>query len=144
MRDDELLAQVDAAFAALDPVPAGVLSAGRSAIGMRIPGAVLAELTTEQDPASAGIRGEARLLTFACQQARVELEVLDGEDLLELAGQVHHPGPAKVIVRHPDGELTGSADRDGRFIVSQVPAGLVSLVFHWPDATSVVTSWIRL
>lgn len=144
MRDDELLAWVEAAFAEMDPVPAGVLSAGRSAIGLRVPGAVLAELTAEQDPVSAGIRGEARLLTFACQEARVELEVLGGGDRLELAGQVHRPGPAEVIVRHPDGKLSGSADRDGRFIVSRVPAGLVSLVFRWPDATSVVTSWIHL
>ena len=30
------------------------------------------------------------------------------------------------------------------FALSGVPAGPVSLLFHLPDATSVVTSWIRV
>jgi hypothetical protein len=140
MTDDELLAQVDAAFAVLDPMPEAVPDAGRAALGWRVPGAALAELSADQDAGAAGIRGGARLLTFEAPGARVEFEVLD----TELAGQVERPGPAEVVVRCPSGLLAASTDRHGRFVVSPVPSGLVSLVFTWPDATSVVTSWVRL
>jgi hypothetical protein len=140
--DDELLAQVHAAFTALDPVPGALPQAGRAALGWRTPGAVLAELCADQDASTAGIRGGARLLTFSCPEARVEFEVLDAE----IAGQVERAGPrpAEVLVRHPAGGLATTTDRHGRFTVSPVPSGPVSLVFRWPDATSVVTSWVRL
>lgn len=149
MTDDELLAQVNEAFTMLDPTPSGVLDAGRAALGWRVPGAVLAELSADRDAAAAGLRGGTRLLTFTCPEGleglegpegQVEFEVLE----FEIAGHVAREGQAEVLVRHPSGQLASRTDRHGRFIVSSVPSGLVSLVFSWPDATSIVTSWVRL
>lgn len=140
MTDDELLAQVNEVFTTFDPMPSAVQDAGRAALGWRVPGAVLAELSADRDAAAAGLRGGARLLTFTCSTGQVEFEVLD----LEIAGRVDREGPAEVLVRHPSGHLASRTDRHGRFIVSPVPAGFVSLLVTWPDATAIVTSWVRL
>jgi hypothetical protein len=147
--DEELLARVRDAFAELEPVPARVLAAGRAAFAFREPGSVLAGLTGDHDAAAAGLRGSglggtARLLTFAGPDIEVEIEVTGSGADREIAGRVAPPGPARIRVRHPDGELTCQADRTGHFALPAVPAGLVSLVFRLPDATSIVTSWVRL
>jgi hypothetical protein len=144
MTDEELMAAVQQAFAELDPVPAEVLAAGRAAFDCREPGAALADLTADHGAAAAGVRSGARLLTFAGPDAEVEIEVTGSGADREIAGRLEPPGPARIRVRHPDGEVVARADRTGHFAVSAVPAGLVSLVFRLPDATSIVTSWVRL
>jgi hypothetical protein len=146
--DEELLARVRDAFAELEPVPTQMLAAGRAAFALREPGAVLADLTGDHGAAAAGLRGSglgtARLLTFAGPDIEVEIEVTGNGAAREIAGRLAPPGPARIRVRHPDGELACQADRTGHFALPAVPAGLVSLVFRLPDATSIVTSWVRL
>jgi hypothetical protein len=142
--DEELMARVQEAFAELEPVPAEALAAGRAAFACREPGATLADLTADHDAAAAGVRSSSRLLTFAGPDAEVEIEVTGSGADREIAGRLVPPCPARIRVRHPDGEVATRADRTGHFAVSAVPAGLVSLVFRLPDATSIVTSWVRL
>lgn len=144
MDDDALLAEVRAAVTAADPVPERVLAAGEAAIACRVPAAVPADLVADSRPATAGLRGGSRLLTFDGAGLAVEIEVTgDGRDR-ELTGRLFPPVPAQVRVRHPGGELRARADRTGHFVVPGVPAGLTSLVFRLPDATSIVTSWVHL
>jgi hypothetical protein len=142
--DEELMARVREVFGALEPVPVEVFAAGRAAFAHREPGAALADLTGDHEAAAAGVRSGSRLLTFAGPDAEVEIEVTGSGTDREISGRLAPPGPARIRVRHSDGELAALADRTGHFAVSAVPAGLISLVFRLPDATSIVTSWVRL
>jgi hypothetical protein len=59
-------------------------------------------------------------------------------------GQLAPASAAEVILRSPEGERGTRADEAGSFALSGVPAGVVSLLFRLTDATSIVTSWIRV
>ncbi|HEU5160709.1 MAG TPA: hypothetical protein VFU43_27175 [Streptosporangiaceae bacterium] len=152
MTDDEtLLERVGAAFDALDPVPAQVRDAALAALASRRPGAALAELSADSaegvpDGTAAGVRREhgARLLIFTGPGVTVEVEVTGAGAGRELAGRLDPPAPAAVSVRHRHGEVAARADRAGHFVVPAVPAGPISLVFELTDASSIVTSWVRL
>ncbi|MFG2003116.1 hypothetical protein ACGFNU_28550 [Spirillospora sp. NPDC048911] len=165
MNEAELLVHLRAAFHALDPIPADVLAAGRSAITWRRPGAVLAELADDRsrplgtdvrgtDVRGADVRGAdargavTRLLTFAGAELAVEIEVTgtDGTGR-ELTGRLVPAADAHVRVRHlvhAHEELSARTDRAGQFVLPVIPEGLVSLEFRLSDATSIVTSWVRL
>ncbi|KAB2346495.1 hypothetical protein [Actinomadura rudentiformis] len=150
MNEDELLVRLRAAFQALDPIPEDVLAAGRSAITWRRPDAALAELADDHNrPLPAGVRGvTTRLLTFAGTELSVEIEVTGTErSNRELTGRLVPACDAHVRVRHltyAHDVLSTRTDKAGQFVLPRVPEGLVSLEFHLSDATSVVTSWVRL
>ncbi|HEY8479161.1 MAG TPA: hypothetical protein VIL71_04945 [Spirillospora sp.] len=149
MNDDELMEGVRRAFEVLDPVPDDVLAAARAAIAWRTPFATLAEPAQDRETRpAAGVRGEtARVLTFTCPGATVEIEVAERGRDREITGRLVPASSGVVQVRHPglprEG-ITARADGDGMFWVPRVPAGLVSLVLRLDDGTSVVTSWVRL
>jgi hypothetical protein len=137
--DDERL--TEALRAAFPPVPEHVLALGRAAFAWFEPDAALATLTSETLAAPAGVRGGgSRLLTFVGARVSVEIEVCGQE----IVGQLAPPAPAEVILRSPAGEHGTRTDEAGAFALSGVPAGAVSLLFRLADATSVVTSWIRV
>lgn len=147
MNEKPLLDELRAAFDRLDPVPNGVLAAGRSALSWREPSAALAELTGEANRELAGARSTSglRLLTFRAPGRTVEVEISGAGQGLALTGRLAPATVADVRLRHPrSGERSARADERGRFRLTDVPEGLVSLVFHLPDASCVVTSWIRL
>jgi hypothetical protein len=136
--DDELCALLRGLF---PPVPDHVLALGQAAFSWFEPGAALATLTSETLGAPTGVRGEgSRLLTFAGGRVSVEIEVYGRE----IAGQLAPPSAAEVVLRSPGGERGTWTDEAGAFALTGVPAGLVSLLFRLADATSVVTSWIRV
>ena len=148
--NDDLLARVRATFHALDPVPAEVLAAARSALAWRVPGAELAELTASPAApgSAAGVRGPAapRTVTFAASRIVIELEIDGTGDGHEIAGRLAPPVPAEVRVRHlavPE-QPGARTDPAGHFALPALPEGLVSLAFLLPDGSSIVTSWIRL
>ena len=62
----------------------------------------------------------------------------------ELVGQLAPPSAAEVILRSPVGDRGTRTDEAGAFALSGVPSGVVSLLFRLADATSVVTSWVRV
>jgi hypothetical protein len=125
---------------ALPPVPERVLALGNTAFAWFEPVAALATLTS-QTISTPGVRGDgSRLLTFAGARVSVEIEVCGRE----IVGQLAPASAAEVILRSPSGERGTRTDEAGSFALSGVPDGLVSLLFHLPDATSVVTSWIRV
>jgi hypothetical protein len=152
MIDDEiLLARLRDAYAAVDPIPDDVRLMARVAFGWRRPDAALARLAVDSaERAPAGIRGQGpagdgrRQLVFTGDDVAVEIEVTaDGADR-EIVGRLAPPAPADIAVRHLAGEVAARADPAGHFVVPVVPAGPVSLVFLLADATSIVTSWVRL
>jgi hypothetical protein len=123
------------------PVPEHVRALGYAAFAWFEPAAMLATLTSETVAAPSGVRGDgSRLLTFAGPRVSVEVEVCGRE----IVGQLAPPAPAEVILRSPGGERGTHTDEAGSFALSGVPAGAVSLLFRLADATSVVTSWIRV
>jgi hypothetical protein len=143
-RDDEaLMDEVRAAFLIFDPVPEAVLASGRAAFAWREPDAAQARLVADST-AAAGIRGASRLLTFDGTDLTVQIEVNGRGPDRELVGRLSPPAPAHVRIRHLGGELTARVDPAGHFIAAGVPTGLVSLVFRLPNATSIVTSWVRI
>jgi len=141
MTDDDLMARIRAAFEELDPVPAETMAAARAAIRRRDPDAALAALVDDLVfPAGVRTAAPTRLLTFTGSGITVELEVAQHT----VTGRLTPPTSARIRLRHPAGDRTAHADRTGRFTLPAVPPGLISLVFHLPDATSIVTSWVRL
>jgi hypothetical protein len=136
--DDELCALLRGLF---PQVPDEVLALGQGAFAWFEPAAALAALTSETIATPSGVRGEgSRRLTFAGGRVSVEIEVCGRE----IVGQLAPPSAAEVILRSPGGERGTRADETGSFALSGVPAGVVSLLFRLTDASSVVTSWIRV
>lgn len=136
--DDELCALLRGLF---PPVSEHVLALGQAAYSSFQPGAALATLTSESITTPAGVRGAgSRLLTFSGARISVEIEVCGRE----IVGQLAPPSPAEVILRSPGGEHGTRTDEAGAFALSGVPTGPVSLLFRLADATSVVTSWVRV
>ena len=136
--DDELCALLHGLF---PPVSDQVLALGQTAFSWFEPAASLAPLTSETIAAPSGVRGDgSRLLTFSGPRVSVEVEVRDRE----IVGQLAPPSAAEVILRSPGGERGTRTDEAGAFALSGVPTGVVSLLFRLTDATSVVTSWIRV
>jgi hypothetical protein len=144
--DETLLARLAEAFATVDPVPEHVRAAARAAFGWRRLEATLAELTADSvEEAPSGVRGgDHRLLVFTGPDVAVEIEVTgDGPDR-EIVGKLAPPASADIAVRHVRGQVPARTDRGGHFVVPAIPAGPVSLVFQLADASSIVTSWVRL
>jgi hypothetical protein len=138
VNDEEL---ADALRAAFPPVPEHVRALGRTAFAWFEPAAALATLTSESIATPGGVRGGGtRLLTFSGARISVEIEVCGRE----IVGQLAPPSAAEVILRSPGGERGTRTDEAGMFALSGVPSGVVSLLFRLTDATSVVTSWIRV
>ena len=135
-----------------DPVPPAVIAAAKASFTWRTIDSELAELVTDSANslsvgAGAGVRGESapRLLTFEASGLSVEVEVAESGTSRHLVGQLVPMPAAEVVVRWHTGSTSTTADDLGRFVVSDVPAGLVSLaVRRSKDASPVVTSWVSV
>ncbi|MEV5748636.1 hypothetical protein AB0L00_12540 [Actinoallomurus sp. NPDC052308] len=138
MTDDELIERLRGVF---PPVPGRLFALGLAAFDWLAPDATLATLAYDAADTPAGVRGgEPRTLTFAGPGVRVEIEVHGRE----IVGQLAPGGAAEVVLRSPGGERGTRTDESGGFVLSDVPAGLVSLLFRPADGTSIVTSWIHV
>lgn len=124
MNDAELLGRLAAVFDRFDPVPAGI---GRAAISAgRLAGSAPSALALVADGTPGAVRGGGRLLGFAGAGGRVDVQV-DVEDTgVVLTGLVTAAG--RLLVRWPDGSRPVDVDPWGRFTVSGLPAGPLSLV----------------
>lgn len=119
-------------FARVDPVPEPVDDAARSAFTWRTVDAELASLLADSADASSAalVRGGgARQLSFESPRLGIELEVVaTGPRERRLEGQLLPPGSATVTIERPgeDG-LSVQADELGRFVLSELRAGVVRL-----------------
>lgn len=129
--DDELVDDLRRVAAALDPVPQHVIEAAEAALDWRTIDDELAELLHDSsaEPALAGVRAEAstRVLSFAGERVRVEVEVSGSGRDRTLVGQLVPAVSAQVEIRHADRVVTVTADKRGRFSAADVPAGSISL-----------------
>jgi hypothetical protein len=143
--DDALVRELAAAARVADPVPEDLLRFAREALTWRTVDAELAELVADsRDTAGAGLRGagDVRLLTFTAGDLRLELELLVDGPVRRVVGELSPPGPARVTVEHPGGELTEDADELGRFLASGVPAGRVRVRCERAGGPAIVTPWL--
>jgi hypothetical protein len=150
---DPVMAEVRTVLENADPVPPAVIAAAKGSFTWRTIDSELAELVADSADSlsartvGAGVRGETapRLLTFEATGLAVEVEVAESGASRRLVGQLVPMTAAEVVVRWNTGSASTTADDLGRFVVSDIPAGLVSLaVSRSTDASPVVTSWVSV
>jgi len=136
-----------------DPVPPAVIAAAKASFTWRTIDSELAELVADSADSlstgsvGAGVRGESapRLLTFEAAGLVVEVEVAESGASRHLVGQLVPLSAAEAVGRWNTGSTSTTADDLGRFVVSDIPAGLVSLAVRRPtDASPVLTSWVSV
>jgi hypothetical protein len=145
--DDELVNALALALRALDPVPARLVEAGKTALSWRTVDAELAELVadTEGGIGAAGRVHAPRILTFAAGDTTLVLEVTDDENGRRLLGQIVAPRRAEIEAAHRSGAVTVESDDLGRFRVEHFPTGPIRLSLRVPNKPSpVVTSWVNI
>jgi len=153
--DDELLARLAATLRGAQQPPADVAELARLSFGLRDLDAQLAKLVADSaaDVATgvpAGVRastGAPRLLTFAADEAEVELQVTPAGDGWAVLGQVVPPGEALVRAEPaaPGAAVVVSdADDLGRFALDLPSGGSWRLVCTRGGSTLVATAWVLL
>ncbi|MGH8910453.1 MAG: hypothetical protein ACRD0K_29160 [Egibacteraceae bacterium] len=147
-QDDDLIEALAAAAARYDPVPLAVMEAARAAFTWRTIDAELAELAYDSlfdRLETAGVRGlpGPRLVTFEADDVCVEVEVHESGGLRRLIGQIVPQQPGLLTVRHEGGSQDVEADAVGRFQLSNVAAGPVSLQCRLQDR-AIETEWVVL
>ena len=129
--DDALVDELRRVVGALDPVPRHAIEGAEAALDWRTIDDELAELLHDSsaEPQLAGVRAEAgtRVLSFAGERVRVEVEVSGSGPGRTLIGQLVPAASARIEIRHAGGVTTVAADPRGRFSAAGVPAGSVSL-----------------
>lgn len=147
--DQALLAQLRSTFEIIDPVPLAVVDLARASLTWRDPDAALADLVADSlaDAGMVRTRGSAgpRLLTFQADDLTIEVEVAEDDGSCRLLGQLVPPSRADVLVRWAAGHTETRADEIGRFMVSGIPSGPVSISCTRERATKpVVTGWVTI
>jgi hypothetical protein len=147
LSEERLLELVHATLAEADPVPEALVEAARQAFSWRTFDTELAELlldSAEWVSAARADRGP-RLVTFALEGLEIDLEIADEGARRCLLGQLVPPQFGEIDVRQTVGVVTVEAGETGRFELSDLSAGPVSLVCHLPTRPKpVVTEWLSI
>jgi hypothetical protein len=137
MNDAELLGRLADIFERFDPVPTGI---GRAAVlAGRLAGSPHTALALVADGVPGAVRGGGRLLGFAGPGGRVDVQVDVDDAGVVLTGQIIAAGA--LWVRWPDGSAPVDVDPWGRFTVSGLPAGPLSLVLRATGQHDAVGPW---
>jgi hypothetical protein len=148
--DDELQARLARVVAEIDAVPEEVRQAARAAFGTRDLDGELAVLVADSahdgfEAVRAGDVLGPRLLSFACGEVQVDLEVSRTGDQLDLTGQVTGAAEHGCRLEYPRGAtLELDLDSIGRFLVSGIPAGPIRLRCYSAAGAPVLTSWVAV
>jgi hypothetical protein len=149
--DDALLAELSAAVAAHDPVPAALLDAAKASLTWRTIDAELASLAFDSnvDESPVLVRGPAsdeQLLTFETAELAVDLQVSKRGAGRRLVGQIAPAGVAEIEVRTGSGVVvTITSDELGRVPAVDVPAGSLSLrILRAGETNPIVTDWVTV
>jgi hypothetical protein len=140
--DPRLTRALGRTLALADPVPPLVLAAARAIWSWRTIDAELAELAYDSaldraGPALVRSGDGERTLTFESADdpsLAIEVGVLRLETC-RVVGQIVPPQPAHGTIRHAGGEAAIAVDELGRFVVEDVPRGLVRFVFTLGERT---------
>jgi hypothetical protein len=149
-RDDDspLLDELGEVLAYVDPVPAEVTLAARSALAWRRIDAELAELLHDsalETADASGTRSTAllRALSFEAESGLgLEIEISDEGDLRRVMGQVVPPAALVIVCRRPGGTTTVTSDGLGQFRFDAVPQGLMSLRCEPTHGAPIETGWL--
>jgi hypothetical protein len=143
--DDELIVRLRGIASRADPVPEALFAAASAALGLRELDVRVAELVRDSAVGASAtpVRGlGARLLSFETADTVIECEVTARGARRDVIGQL--VGAVAAALR---AEVAGSSavdarvDDDGRFSVSDLPAGLFRLRCSLADGTTLMTSW---
>jgi hypothetical protein len=115
-----------------DPVPPDLVELARNSFTWRTVDAELAELLadSQQPENAASVRSSTasvRLLAFATETLRLDVEVLAEGTARRLVGELDPGVPAQVTVEYAGGALSEQTDDLGRFTVGGLPAGWVQV-----------------
>ncbi len=134
-------------YAKLDPVPSNLVERVAFGITLDALNAELAEL--ERTPVLAGARADdattnAVTFTSATLTVMVSITTLSSETA-RVDGWITPGGVRNVEARTPSGTVRAAADVDGRFVLENVPRGLVQFTFARPgDAQAVITPALEI
>jgi hypothetical protein len=136
MNDAELLGRLADMFELFDPVPAGI---GRAAVQAGSLTGPVTALALVADGLPGAVRGGGRLLGFAGPGGRVDVEVDGAGGTVELTGIIAAAG--ELWARWPGGARCVDVDAWGRFTVSGLPAGPLSLLLRADGMPDAVGPW---
>ncbi|WP_277208503.1 hypothetical protein [Isoptericola croceus] len=137
--DLALLARVAELSERVDPVPEGLVE--RSCFAMTLAGleSEVMDLMVLEVPAGS-VRGDAspletRTITFTHERLTVMIALSPGNlpGTVRVDGWLAPTGALPIVLRRPDGDLSTTADDDGRFVLEDVPRGLASLLVEQDD-----------
>jgi hypothetical protein len=145
MGEEEMAAALRELLATVDRVPEAALTAANAAIGWRRLDGELARLIAESGPQLSHLRGrQPRLLTFRHGDVIVELEVSSDDGVARLLGQVDPPQQADVTIESAAESRSLRTDGQGRFTVTDLPAGWMRVVVGWAAGRPrTTTEWFR-
>ena len=149
--DDGLLAAVREMLGGSEEAPDWSVELAKGSYDLRAVDAELAALSSGSGlaPARSGTRSDAtaRVAVFDAADLSVEIEIEPGERAgsWRLVGQLNPAAPARIEVRQQQAESRWvDADRFGRFAVSDLRSGPLSLVCTRSGLRDVVTEWITI
>jgi hypothetical protein len=147
----DLLLQLREALAGHDPVPASVLMAAHEAYTWRTIDEELAELaydSTEQDLVGVRATAVARQLSFETDAVTLDVEIEEDGAQRVLRGQIAPAAPGLITARSLAGDViverAAPADELGRFVITAVPAGRMSLRCEVGGDVVLATSWLSI
>lgn len=149
--DDGLLAAVREMLGGSEEAPDWSVELAKGSYDLRTVDAELATLSSGSGlvPARSGTRsgGTAREAVFDAAGLSVEIEIEPGERAgsWRLIGQLNPAAPARIEVRQQQAESRwADADRFGRFAVSDLRSGPLSLLCTRSGQPAAVTEWIAI
>jgi len=145
VEDARLLGKLAELLDAVEPVPAEVTLAARSAFAWHDLDAQLAELKVEEGAARVRDHGDQRLLTFEAPDLTIVVEVTEVGEGRKLVGQLIPSGPDEISLQSAHGPEAGHdapVDTLGRFTLAEIPPGLIRFRCVLPDGQKVVTQWL--
>ena len=142
--DEELMGRLRRIADEVDAPPDLVAEAARGAFLTRRLDAELAELVSDSDLTTSGVRGAGpRALAFELRDLTLELQLEEGPDGLGVRGLViGTTHPVRVEVETPGASSSVETDEHGWFS-ADVPRGPLRVRLRTADDAEVSTGWIQ-
>jgi hypothetical protein len=131
--DHSILDQIQQAFRAADPMPAGLPDRIRLALALRDLEVEIARLTAVEDQPLLTARGEehSQTITFESDSLTIMIRIDANKDgTARIDGWLAPPQACEVQIKGSGHPLTVPADEHGRFAFPAVPRGTAQLVIR--------------
>lgn len=150
--DAELFADLRGMWQRADPMPSDL--PGRVLFALELEQVemdyeLLRLVATTQDELSVrSAATDVNTITFSGPSVTVMVRVHEaGADMRSIDGWLAPTSPLSVTVHHPQGSVEAQVDERGRFVVSDLPSGLIRLVLapvDDPQATPFITPTVEI